>query len=184
MIYPIVIYGSPMLRRVSKEIDKNDEGLAQLVEDMFETMKVSDGVGLAAPQIGKSLRMFVIDGSDLKDEEPSLDGFRKAFINPQIVEEDGELWAFNEGCLSLPGIREEVNRQSNIRIQYYDEHFNFYDEEYTGVAARIIQHEYDHLEGILFVDLLSPLKKKLIKGKLNAISKGKVDTDYKAKILK
>jgi peptide deformylase len=184
MIYPIVLYGSPVLRKVAREIDKDYPELKQLVEDMFETMYVSDGVGLAAPQIGKSIRMIVIDGSAMAEDDPSLEGFRKAFINPNIIEETGETFTFIEGCLSLPAIREEVDRPGNIRIQYYDENFNFFDESYSGVKARIIQHEYDHLQGILLVDHLNPLKKKMLKGKLNDIMKGKAKVSYKTKVLR
>lgn len=184
MIYPIVLYGSPILRKTAKEIDKNYPDLQQFVADMFETMYSSDGVGLAAPQIGKSIRIFVIDTSSFKEDDPSLDGFKKAFINPKIVDFDGEMLTFNEGCLSLPKIREDVDRKSQIRIQYYDENWNFYDEKYEGIKARVIEHEYDHLEGKLLIDYLSPLKKKLLKSKLSAITKGNVDVDYKIKLLK
>lgn len=184
MVYPIVVYGSPMLRKMAKEIEPNYEGLKKLVDDMFETMTISDGVGLAAPQIGKSIRIFVIDASPMAEDDPSLEGFKKVFINPKIVNQEGEPWGFVEGCLSLPEIREEVSRPSMVQIQYYDENFTFHDETYDGVKARIIQHEYDHLDGILFIDLLSPLKKKLIKGKLNNIAKGKVPAAYKTKVLK
>ncbi len=184
MVYPVIVYGSPLLRSVSKEISEDYDGLQKLIEDMFETMIVSDGVGLAAPQIGKSIRMFVVDASPMAEDEPSLEGFRKVFINPEIVEQEGEPWGFVEGCLSLPEIREEVSRPSDIRIQYFDENFNYHDEKYDGIKARIIQHEYDHLEGVLFIDLLSPIKKKLLKGKLSNIAKGKVAAAYKTKILK
>jgi len=180
MIYPVYVYGMPVLRKVSAEIDDNFEGLDQLIDDMFETMKVSDGVGLAAPQIGKSIRIFVIDatGMDVEDE-PDLVNFRKVFINPVITDQWGEKWDFQEGCLSVPLIREDVTRFSKIKIKYYDENWNFHEEEYDGVKARIIQHEYDHLEGILFVDKINPLRRKLIKSRLNAISRGKTDIDYK-----
>lgn len=184
MVYPIVVYGSPLLRKVAIEIDPTYEGLKKLIDDMFETMVVSDGVGLAAPQIGKSIRLFIIDASPLAEEDPHLKDFKKVFINPKIVNQDGESWGFVEGCLSLPEIREEVSRPSQIQIQYYDENFTFHDEKFDGVKARIIQHEYDHLDGILFVDLLAPLKKKLLKGKLNNIAKGKVGASYRTKILK
>ncbi|MBN1116488.1 MAG: peptide deformylase [Bacteroidales bacterium] len=184
MIYPIVIYGSPMLRKVSEKIAKEYNNLDVLIKDMFETMEVSDGVGLAAPQIGKSIRLFVIDANPMAEDDPSLEGFKKAFINPKIIEQTGDKWGFSEGCLSLPEIREEVERPAKIRIQYYDEDFNFYDETYDGIKARIIQHEYDHLDGVLFVDHLSPLKKKLLKGKLNNIAKGKVAAAYSTKIIK
>ena len=183
MIYPIIIYGSPVLRKRALEIPQDYKGLPTLIADMFETMEISDGVGLAAPQIGKSLRLFVIDATPLSEDDPTLNGFRKAFVNPQIIEETGEKWGYTEGCLSLPEIREEIERPSTIKIQYYDENFNFFEEMYDGVKARIIQHEYDHLEGILLIDRVSPLKKKLLRGKLNNISKGKVKANYKTKIL-
>ena len=184
MIYPIVVYGSPILRKVAREVERDYPALKQLVADMFETMYVSDGVGLAAPQIGKSLRIFVIDGTAMAEDDPSLEGFRKAFINPKIIEETGDIWTFTEGCLSLPTLREDVERPGNIRIQYFDDDFNFYDESYTGVKARIIQHEFDHLQGILLIDHVTPLKKKMLKGKLNDIMKGKVKVAYKVKVLK
>lgn len=183
MVYPIYVYGTNVLRKRAKDIEKNDENLPQLIDDMFETMKFSEGVGLAAPQIGKSLRLFVIDASEIDEEnEEYVKGFKKAFVNPLIVERTGEKWTFNEGCLSIPHIHEDVDRPEKVRIQYYDPEWNFYDEVYEGIPARIIQHEYDHLEGILFVDRLSPLRKRLLNGKLGSISKGKVDTSYKIKI--
>ncbi|MGD2034971.1 MAG: peptide deformylase [Bacteroidales bacterium] len=184
MIYPIVVYGSPLLRKVSKEIDRDYPGLKQLVDDMFETMYLSEGVGLAAPQIGKSVRIFVIDGTPLTEDDPSLEGFKKAFINPKIIEQTGDIFTFTEGCLSLPNIREDIDRPGKIRIQYHDENFGFFDEVYDGIKARIIQHEYDHLEGILFIDKLVPLKRKMLKGKLNDIAKGKAETAYKTKLVK
>jgi len=184
MIYPIVLYGSPLLRKISKEIDLKDPGLKQLVDNLFETMYVSDGVGLAAPQIGKSLRIFVIDGTEIAKDDPLLLGFKKAFINPKIIEKKGDIMAFAEGCLSLPTIREEIDRPGHIRIQYHDENLQFHDETYDQTKARIIQHEYDHLEGILFVDRVSPLRKKMLKSKLNDIARGKISAAYKTKILK
>ncbi len=184
MIYPIVLYGSPLLRKTSKDITPDQEGLDNLIEDMFETMYVSDGVGLAAPQIGKSLNLFVIDASPMAEDDPSLKGFKGVFINPEIIEESGEKWNFAEGCLSLPLIREEVSRKGKIRIKYYDKNFKPIEEEYDGVKARIIQHEYDHLRGVLFVDKISPLKKKLLRGKLNNIAKGKTQANYKTRIIK
>ncbi len=184
MVYPIVVYGSPMLRRVSQDIDKDYPELDKLIEDMFETMAVSDGVGLAAPQIGKSIRLFVIDGSPMEEDDPSLAGFRKVFINAKILNEEGDKWGFSEGCLSIPEIREEVMRQKEVTIEYYDENFVYHKETFDGVKARIIQHEYDHLDGVLFVDKVSPLRKKLIKGKLMNIAKGKVRAAYKTKIVK
>lgn len=182
MIYPIVVYGHPVLRKVARDIDENFEKLKEFVEDMFETMNDSDGIGLASPQVGKDIRLFVVDASPLEEDEPELKDFRKVFINPQIVERTGEKSNFNEGCLSIPNIREEVIREPDIRIQYYDENFKFYDEVYTGGASRIIQHEYDHLDGILFTDKVSPIKKRLLRGKLQAISRGKFEVSYKTKL--
>lgn len=179
MTYPIVVYGHPVLRKVAEEVDKNYPELAQIVEDLFETMYNSEGLGLAAPQIGKSIRIFVIDGKPAAEDEPSLADFKKVFINAHITEKCGELKLMNEGCLSIPNLREEVNRESHIRITYFDENWNFYNELYDGYKARIIQHEYDHLDGILFTDKVSPLRKRLIKSKLTAISKGKFDAEYK-----
>ena len=151
---------------------------------MFETMYSSKGVGLAAPQINKSIRLFVIDASPFADEYPELEGWKKVFINPQILVEEGEEWDFNEGCLSIPGIREDVERKPELILEYEDENFELHEEKFDGVVARVIQHEYDHLEGILFTDHLSPLKKRLLKGKLNDISKGIVDVNYKMKFAK
>ena len=184
MVYPIVIYGSPLLRKLSREIDKDHPGLRQLIADMFETMQASDGVGLAAPQIGKSIRLFVIDATPMAEDDPSLEGFQKAFINPKIVEQTGDVWTYAEGCLSLPNLREDVDRPTKLRIQYYNENFEFHDETYEGVKARIMQHEYDHLEGILFIDKIAPLKKKMIKGKLNDIARGKAKAAYRTRLVK
>jgi len=184
MVYPIVIYGSSILRKPAQEINKDFDGLSMLIADMFETMIESDGVGLAAPQIGKSIRLFVIDATPLAEDDPTLEGFRKAFINPKIVAETGEKWPYIEGCLSLPDMREEIVRPSIVKIQYFDENFNYHEEIYDGVRARIIQHEYDHLQGILLVDRVSPLKKKLLKGKLANMAKGNVKAAYRTKILK
>jgi peptide deformylase len=177
MIYPIVMYGDPVLRQRAKDIEQGTD-LKQLIEDMFETMHAASGIGLAAPQIGKSMRIFVVDGTVLEDE-PEMEGFRKAFINAQIVEEIGTPWEFEEGCLSIPNIREKVSRKSDLKIRYYDEAWQLKEETYDGMKARIIQHEYDHLEGKMFVDYLPALKKRLLKGKLADISKGKVDTEYR-----
>jgi peptide deformylase len=183
MTYPIVIYGHPVLRKVAVEITKDYPGLNQLVEDLFETMYHSEGMGLAAPQIGKSIRIFVIDGKPLEEDEPSLADFKKVFINAKISERCGELQPMNEGCLSIPNLREEVMRESHIRITYYDENWQYHDKVFDGYKARIIQHEYDHTEGILFTDKISPLKRRLLKGKLTAISKGNFDTNYKTILL-
>ena len=184
MVYPIVVYGSPILRKKALDIKKDFKGLSTLVADMFETMYISDGMGLAAPQVGKSVRLIVIDATSMAEDDPSMKDFKKAFINPRIVEEEGEPWIFNEGCLSLPKIREDVLRKPRIRIQYYDENWKYHDECFDGVKARIIQHEYDHLDGILFIDRISPLRKKLLQGRLNNITKCKVDVDYKIKVIK
>jgi peptide deformylase len=181
MIYPVLIYGNQILRKKATDITKDYEGLSQLISDMWETMYNADGVGLAAPQLGISIRLIVIDGKDLSDDYPELLNFKKVFINAEIVEEEGSD-AQQEGCLSLPNIREDVTRPYRIRIKYFDEHFNFHDETYNGQKARIIQHEYDHLEGRLFTDYLSPLRRRLIKGKLNAITQGKVKTNYKIRL--
>lgn len=178
MIYPIVLYGDPVLRQPASEIAQGMD-LKELVRDMFETMEHAQGIGLAAPQIGKSIRLFVVDGTSL--EEPGLEDFRKAFVNPEILDEEGNDWEFEEGCLSIPNIREPVARKEKLRIRYYDEDWNLHEEEFDGVKARIIQHEYDHIEGKLFIDYLTPLKKRLLKGKLSDISRGKVDTEYRIK---
>jgi len=186
MILPIVAYGDPVLRKVSKEIDQEYRDLKQLIEHMWETMYGSHGVGLAAPQIGKAIRLFVIDAApfaedeDLSQEEQSqLKAAKMVFINAKIIEESGEEWSFNEGCLSIPDVREEVMRKSTITVEYQDENFVKKTEVFDGVLARVIQHEYDHIEGILFTDKLSPLKKRMLKGKLSNISKGKIQVDYK-----
>ena len=178
MIYPITIIGSSVLRKKAVDIDLNYPNLKQLIEDMFETMYVSDGVGLAAPQIGKSIRLLVIDASPLAEDDPSLKDFKKVFINAYITEKSEDTEIMQEGCLSIPGIHEEVKRSNKIRIKYYDEDFNFFDEYYEGFAARVLQHEYDHLDGVLFTDRISPIRRQLLKGKLLAISKGKFEAKY------
>jgi len=178
MIFPIVVYGHPVLRKIAEDIDKDYPGMNQLIDDMFETMYYSEGMGLAAPQIGKPVRIFVIDGSPIGEDEPELAGFKKVFINAHIIEKTGELQLMSEGCLSIPNLREEINRESHIRITYYDQDWNFYDEVYDGYKARVIQHEYDHLDGIMFTDRVSPLRKRLLKSKLTAISKGKFEAIY------
>jgi peptide deformylase len=187
MIYPIVLYGDPVLKREADEIDENYPDLKQFISDMFETMYNANGVGLAAPQIGKSIRVFVVDASpfaeDLEDgpEKETLKNFKKVFINPIIIEEEGKEWGFEEGCLSIPEVRELVHRKPKVVIEYYDENFNLIEEEYDGMAARVIQHEYDHLEGLLFVEKINPLRKRLIKKKLADISKGICRTDYRVR---
>tara|TARA_B100000609_G_C17158855_1_gene405013 strand:- start:364 stop:951 length:588 start_codon:yes stop_codon:yes gene_type:complete len=192
MILPIMAYGLPVLRKECEEIDENSD-ISSLVNDMFETMYASSGVGLAGPQIGKSERIFIVDaspfaepeeGEKMTDNRKILKDFKKVFINPIIEDETGDMWSFSEGCLSIPGIREDVERRSIVKISYYDENWNFHEESFTGIAARIIQHEYDHIEGVLFTDHLKPLKRRLLKRKLDDISKGKVDVDYKMKFPK
>ncbi len=179
MILPVVAYGHPTLRKIADDIDKDYPGLDQFINDMFETMYSSNGVGLAAPQVNRSIRLFVIDATPYADDFPGEKDLKKVFINARIVEESGEEWAFNEGCLSIPEIREDVLRKPELRIQYYDENFNFHDDRITGVLARVIQHEYDHLDGVLFVDLINPLRKMMLKRKLGDISKGLIKTNYK-----
>ncbi len=179
MVYPIVIYGHPILRKVAEDIGKDYPDLQQLISDLFETMYKSEGMGLAAPQIGKSIRIFVIDGKPLGEDEPELADFKRVFINAHIVEKYGELNPMTEGCLSIPNLREEVNRESHVHLTYYDENWESHDEIFDGYRARIVQHEYDHLDGILFTDKVGPLRKRLLKTKLAAISKGKFEVDYK-----
>lgn len=179
MIYPIIAYGDPVLKKVAQDIEKGSIDVQQLAADMFETMYESSGVGLAAPQIGKSIRMFVVDGEPLDEE--ALKDFKKVFINPVILEENGEKWGFEEGCLSIPGIRAEIMRNAKLKIRYFDTDWNEHVEEYDGLAARIIQHEYDHLEGVLFTDYLSAMKRRLLKSKLTDISRGQVKADYRMK---
>lgn len=186
MILPIVAYGDPVLRKLSEEITKDYPSLQELIANMKETMHNASGVGLAAPQIGKAIRLFVIDATpfagdeDLsKEESEQLKNFNRVFINAKILKEDGEEWAFNEGCLSIPDIREDVWRKPYVSIEYEDENFEKHIEKLSGLAARIVQHEYDHIEGILFTDKLSSLKKRLLKKKLENISKGKVRADYR-----
>lgn len=186
MILPIVAYGDPVLRKVCEPITADYQQLKQLIDNMFETMYNSSGVGLAAPQIGKAIRLFVIDTAPFSEDEdlsPAeqqlLKTFKKVFINARIIEETGEEWIFNEGCLSIPGVNEDVKRKETLLIEYQDENFVTHQETFSGLAARVIQHEYDHIEGILFTDKLSSFKKQIIKGKLNNISKGKINVRYR-----
>lgn len=186
MILPIVAYGDPILRKKGAPIAADYPDLEGLLDNMFETMYGAHGIGLAAPQVGRSIRLFIVDATPFEDDEELseaerefLSTFKKVFINAEILEETGDEWAFNEGCLSIPDIREDVFRQDTITIKYLDQHFKEQTDTFEGIAARIIQHEYDHIEGVLFTDKLSPLKKRLIKGKLSNISKGKVGIDYK-----
>lgn len=186
MILPIVAYGSPVLRKVAGDISQDYPGLQQLIADMWETMYYSNGVGLAAPQVNRDIRLFVIDTEqifeNLEDEDeryPDAPGQKKVFINPHIVELEGEDWPYNEGCLSIPKIREDVMRPETVVMEYLDENFQPHTATFNGITARVIQHEYDHLEGKLFIDYLKPFRRKLLQGKLSDISKGKVKVDYK-----
>ena len=188
MILPILAYGSPVLKKLANDITPNYPNLNELISNMWETMYAAKGVGLAAPQIGLSIRLFVIDATPFLDDENmddfelnSIKNFKKVFINPKIINENGSLWEFNEGCLSIPEIREDVSRRSKIKIEYFDENFQFHRQELSGLAARVVQHEYDHIEGILFTDHISSLKKRLIKRKLNNISSGLIKVDYEMK---
>lgn len=181
MILPIVAYGDRVLKNPSKEIEEDYPDLKELIDNMFDTMYNAKGVGLAAPQIGKNIRLFIVDASPFAEDEPELDDFKKVFINPIVLGEDGKPWKFNEGCLSIPGIREDILRKKTISIEYFDENFNLSEETFDGHAARIIQHEYDHIEGILFTDKVNPFKKTLLKKKLSEIAKGHVDVPYRMK---
>ena len=188
MILPIVAYGAPVLKKEAAEISEEYPNLDQLIENMWETMYASNGVGLAAPQIGLSIRLFVIDTAPFSEDDEldeleaeTLKSFKKVFINPVVIEEDGSLWEFNEGCLSIPDVREDVSRHERIKIHYFDQQFKEQELVLTGLAARVVQHEYDHIEGVLFTDHLTPLKRRLLKNRLNSISKGKIQVDYPMK---
>lgn len=179
MKLPIVAYGDPVLKKKATDITKEYPELNVLIDNMFETMYNANGIGIAAPQVGLSIRLFVIDIREV--DEPGLEDFKKVFINAEILEESGKLWDFNEGCLSIPDVREDVKRLDTIRISYYDEQWNHHEETYDGFAARVIQHEYDHIDGKLFTDKLGPLRKAMIKSKLDAISRGAVKVAYRMK---
>jgi len=187
MILPIVAYGHPVLRKEAEDIDAGYTGLAKLIEDMWETMYASNGVGLAAPQVNRSIRLFVIDTAQMfanmdeeeKAEYPDSPGLKAVFINAHIEELDGEEWAYNEGCLSIPKIREDILRSEEVTLTYCDENFEEHTKTFSGLTARVILHEYDHIDGKLFIDHISPLKRKLMKSKLNDISKGKIQVDYR-----
>lgn len=191
MVLPIIAYGDPVLRKVGVDISKDYPKFDELLANMKETMKNAHGVGLAAPQIGKAIRLFLVDTTpfaddeDLDEEERTfLGNYNKVFINAQIIEETGDEWVFNEGCLSIPDVREDVFRNDTVTIEYLDENFEKQKETLTGIAARVVQHEYDHIEGVLFTDKLSSLKKRLIKKKLDNISKGKINPDYRMRFYK
>lgn len=187
MILPIVAYGAPVLRKMCKDIDANYPALDKLIEDMWETMYASNGVGLAAPQINKDIRLFVMDSvqifENLEEDElglyPDGPGIKKVFINAHIVDLEGDEWVYNEGCLSIPKIREDVYRQETVVLSYLDEQFVEHTESFNGITARVILHEYDHIDGKLFIDYIKPLRRKLLQGKLNDINKGKIKVDYK-----
>ena len=189
MILPIVAYGNPILRKVAKDIDENYPDLKKLIEDMWETMYASNGVGLAAPQVNKDIRLFVIDSEQIftnMDEEERAEhkytddhGVKQVFVNAQIVEELGDDWAYNEGCLSIPKIREDINRAEEVTVKFLDENFKEHKKTFSGITGRIILHEYDHIDGKLFIDHISPLKRKLLKRKLDDISKGNISVDYR-----
>jgi len=193
MILPIVAYGSPVLRKVSEEISADYPGLPKLIEDMWETMYNSNGVGLAAPQVNKSIRLFTVDSTQIfanmeEDEEenvyPDSPGIKGVFINAHIVEKTGNEWSYNEGCLSIPKIREDISRNESVTLEYQDENFETHTKTFNGITARVILHEYDHIEGKLFIDYVKPLKRTLLKRKLDDISKGKVKTDYRMVFVK
>ncbi|NME70818.1 peptide deformylase [Flammeovirga aprica] len=185
MIYPVIAFGDPVLRKVAKDFSEEElKEVGTLVSDMFDTMEGAHGVGLAGPQIGKAKRIFVIDSNLMIDEESEEKGYRGAFINAEIIEEWGDEFTMEEGCLSIPGINGDVTRPSSLKIKYIDEELNEREEEFSGMTARVIQHEYDHIEGILFTDYLTPIKKRLIKNKLNNISKGKAQHSYRMKFPK
>ncbi len=181
MILPVLAYGNPVLQTKAREIGPDEPGLQELISHMWETMYHAQGVGLAAPQVGESIRLFIVDASPFADEEAGLEGFRKVFINPIMLEESGIEWLFNEGCLSFPELREDIWRKPDIRLRYQDEQFGWHEEAFSGLAARIIQHEYDHIEGIVMTDRMSPLKKTLIRKKLLHIQKGLVKPLYQMK---
>ena len=181
MILPIYLYGQPVLRKQTEEIEENSPELQQLIADMYETLTQAEGCGLAAPQVGKALRLFIVDGDELAEDYPECKGFKRAFINPELLETSEETCSYSEGCLSLPGISENVVRPVSIRMRFLDENFVEHEEEFTGFCARIIQHEYDHLEAHVFTDRISPIRKTFVRNKLASIAKGKVGARYKYK---
>ena len=179
MKLPIVAYGDPVLKKVAEDINEDYPELNQLIDNMFETMYAANGVGLAAPQVGLPIRLFIIDTSPFSEDDENLKDFKKVFINADVEHETGDKWSFNEGCLSIPDIREDVNRHHDILISYYDENWDQHTQNFSGLAARVIQHEYDHINGKLFTDRINPLRKTMLKSRLEAISKGAVKVDYK-----
>ena len=181
MLLPIYSYGQPVLKKMAEDITSDYPGIQELIENMWETMYHADGVGLAAPQVGKPIRLFVVDTIQIMEEGKETEGLKRVFINAHKVEEAGEPWTYEEGCLSIPDVRGDVDRPPQLRLRYLDEHFEEHEEVFTGINARVIQHEYDHIEGVLFTEHLKPLKKRLVRKKLEAIKKGKVTADYKLK---
>lgn len=179
MILPIIAYGDAVLKKKAEEIKKSYPDLSEIIANMFDTMYSAKGVGLAAPQIGFSIRLFVVDAAPFAEDDEMLKNFKRVFINAQLVKEDGAKWKFNEGCLSIPGVREDVFRKPEIEIEFQDENFVKHKEKFVGTAARIIQHEYDHIEGVLFTDRISAMRRQLIRGSLKNISTGDVKVDYK-----
>ncbi|MEH0155038.1 peptide deformylase [Limibacter armeniacum] len=185
MIYPVIAYGDPILKKVAAEIkQEGDIDVKEIAANMFDTMYEASGVGIAGPQVGISKRIFVIDSNLMLDEDSKEEGMKMVFINPEIVEEDGDDWGYEEGCLSIPGIRGEIFRPERITLSWFDENWVKHEKEFDGMTARVIQHEYDHLDGILFTEMLSPLKRRLLKGKLDKITKGQCNYDYKMKFYK
>lgn len=182
MILPVYAYGQSVLRKQTEELNQEDESLQELIDNMFETMYASNGIGLAAPQIGQSKRLFIVDGSEIEGIQP--EGFKEVFINPIILDEFGDEWDFEEGCLSIPDVRAYVKRKGELTIRYFDRDWNEHEKSFDGMAARIIQHEYDHIEGVLFTDRIGPLKRNMLKRRLDNISKGVVKVDYKMKFPK
>jgi len=184
MILPIYAYGQPVLKRVAKPVAKDHTNLNELIANMWETMYNAQGVGLAAPQIGKSIRLFLVDTDQLEKEDMKEEGIKQVFINAQKIEEAGKPWDYEEGCLSIPNIRGDVKRPAQLKIRYMDENFEEHEKVFTGINARVIQHEYDHIDGILFTELLKPLKRRRVKRKLENIKKGLVDSEYRMKFIK
>ena len=183
MVLPIYAYGQPVLKKVAKEIDANYPELETLIENMWETMYNAQGVGLAAPQIGKAIRLFVIDSVQMLDDDKKDEGIKQVFINAEKIEEGGDEWEYEEGCLSIPDLRGDVSRPGQLRLRYMDENFKTHEKVFTGLNARVIQHEYDHTEGILFTELLKPIKRRLVKRRLEKIKNGEVDIAYKMKFI-
>lgn len=181
MVLPIYAYGHPVLKKQCDPIDPDYPGLHELIENMWETLYHAKGVGLAAPQVGLPIRLFLVDTQQLNEEGGKEEGIKKVFINAEIIEENGDFWSYEEGCLSIPQVRGDVERPPQLHIRYQDEHFDHHEHQFEGINARVVQHEYDHIEGILFTELLKPVKRRMVRRKLNKIRKGKVKVDYSMK---